>query len=151
MLPLGKPIACRLFSHRYFPFKGHFLFYKYVCKSFICYPYLTWDATAKFRRHLPNMKVPFDRSGVFRWNRKMTKINELDKFVKKSTKTCFENRALSRKRTGGTLRLFVVHCKVIFSCIWYLYSCYHLYIEGILPKGPYLLCVSMAGRALLAG
>ena len=25
------------------------------------------------------------------------------------------------------------------------------FIEGILPKGPYLLCVSMAGRALLAG
>ena len=25
------------------------------------------------------------------------------------------------------------------------------YIEGILPKGPYLPCVSMAGRALLAG
>ena len=24
-------------------------------------------------------------------------------------------------------------------------------LEGILPKGPYLLCVSMAGRALLAG
>ena len=27
----------------------------------------------------------------------------------------------------------------------------HRYIEGILPKGPYLPCVSMAGRALLAG
>ena len=27
----------------------------------------------------------------------------------------------------------------------------HLHIEGILPKGPYLLCVSMAGRTLLAG
>ena len=26
-----------------------------------------------------------------------------------------------------------------------------VYIEGILPKGPYLPCVSMAGRALLAG
>ena len=25
------------------------------------------------------------------------------------------------------------------------------YFEGILPKGPYLACVSMAGRALLAG
>ena len=25
------------------------------------------------------------------------------------------------------------------------------YIDGILPKGPYLLCVSMAGRALLTG
>ena len=25
------------------------------------------------------------------------------------------------------------------------------YIEGILPKGPYLPCISMAGRALLAG
>ena len=25
------------------------------------------------------------------------------------------------------------------------------HIEGILPKGPYLPCVSMAGRALLAG
>ena len=25
------------------------------------------------------------------------------------------------------------------------------YLEGILPKGPYLPCVSMAGRALLAG
>ena len=27
----------------------------------------------------------------------------------------------------------------------------HIHIEGILPKGPYLPCVSMAGRALLAG
>ena len=26
-----------------------------------------------------------------------------------------------------------------------------IYLEGILPKGPYLPCVSMAGRALLAG
>ena len=26
-----------------------------------------------------------------------------------------------------------------------------IYIEGILPKGPYLTCVSMVGRALLAG
>ena len=25
------------------------------------------------------------------------------------------------------------------------------HVEGILPKGPYLPCVSMAGRALLAG
>ena len=29
--------------------------------------------------------------------------------------------------------------------------CLRLYIEGILPKGSYLPCVSMAGRALLAG
>ena len=28
---------------------------------------------------------------------------------------------------------------------------FFIYIEGILPKGPYLPCVSMAGRALLAG
>ena len=28
---------------------------------------------------------------------------------------------------------------------------FYLYIEGILPKGPYLPCISMAGRALLAG
>ena len=27
----------------------------------------------------------------------------------------------------------------------------HWHVEGILPKGPYLPCVSMAGRALLAG
>ena len=27
----------------------------------------------------------------------------------------------------------------------------HPYFEGILPKGPYLPCVSMAGRTLLAG
>ena len=27
----------------------------------------------------------------------------------------------------------------------------HWYYEGILPKGPYLSCVSMAGRALFAG
>ena len=27
----------------------------------------------------------------------------------------------------------------------------HPYLEGILPKGPYQPCVSMAGRALLAG
>ena len=27
----------------------------------------------------------------------------------------------------------------------------HWYIKGILPKGPYLPCISMAGRALLAG
>ena len=28
---------------------------------------------------------------------------------------------------------------------------FYIHIEGILPKGPYLPCVSMAGRALLAG
>ena len=28
---------------------------------------------------------------------------------------------------------------------------FHSHSEGILPKGPYLPCVSMAGRALLAG
>ena len=27
----------------------------------------------------------------------------------------------------------------------------HIHVEGILPKGPYLPCVSMAGRAILAG
>ena len=34
------------------------------------------------------------------------------------------------------------------------YICFdndYWYIEGILPKGPYLPCVSMAGRSLLAG
>ena len=30
-------------------------------------------------------------------------------------------------------------------------KCCYSYIEGILPKGPYLPCVSMAGRVLLAG
>ena len=33
--------------------------------------------------------------------------------------------------------------------LWFSMS--HFYLEGILPKGPYLPCVSMAGRALLAG
>ena len=28
---------------------------------------------------------------------------------------------------------------------------WNAHIEGILPKGPYLPCVSMAGRAILAG
>ena len=32
-----------------------------------------------------------------------------------------------------------------------LYARWYPYIEGILPKGPYLPCVSIAGRALLAG
>ena len=32
-----------------------------------------------------------------------------------------------------------------------LYSVLLRELEGILPKGPYLPCVSMAGRALLAG
>ena len=42
--------------------------------------------------------------------------------------------------------------------VWYFESTYADYkpgeilsIEGILPKGPYLPCASMAGRALLAG
>ena len=34
---------------------------------------------------------------------------------------------------------------------WIMLGKYHWYVEGILPKGPYLPCVSMAGRALLAG
>ena len=34
-------------------------------------------------------------------------------------------------------------------CSWLQYAAVH--IEGILPKGPYLPCVSMAGRAFLAG
>ena len=42
------------------------------------------------------------------------------------------------------------------QCVRSLWGCWHwhwhtLHIEGILPKGPYLPCVSMAGRALLAG
>ena len=35
--------------------------------------------------------------------------------------------------------------------LYHLLSLLFLYIEGILPKGPYLPCVSMAGRALFAG
>ena len=34
---------------------------------------------------------------------------------------------------------------------YYILLVYCCHIEGILPKGPYLPCVSMAGRALLAG
>ena len=34
---------------------------------------------------------------------------------------------------------------------WQLYPCIKTHIDGILLKGPYLPCVSMAGRALLAG
>ena len=38
------------------------------------------------------------------------------------------------------------------QCLWF-QSCYNVthVFEGILPKGPYLPCVSMAGRALFAG
>ena len=36
-------------------------------------------------------------------------------------------------------------------CSVYTSSSVHVNIEGILPKGPYLPCVSMAGMALLAG
>ena len=50
------------------------------------------------------------------------------------------------------------HCNNSCVYIYYIlmsfvhwYCVQHLYIEGILPKGPYLPCVSMAGRALLAG
>ena len=35
--------------------------------------------------------------------------------------------------------------------VWRYINKLHSHVEGILPKGPYLPCVSMAGRALLAG
>ena len=48
---------------------------------------------------------------------------------------------------GGSMSKFL-------SALWLLMT-WHLlvigYIKDILPKGPYLPCVSMAGRALLAG
>ena len=44
------------------------------------------------------------------------------------------------------------HIVKSMQLIWRSNTCrFHLQIEGILPKGPYLPCVSMAGRALLAG
>ena len=49
------------------------------------------------------------------------------------------------------LAVFLLYCvqyHVIFERIMYWYW---EYIKGILPKRPYLPCVSMAGRALLAG
>ena len=49
---------------------------------------------------------------------------------------------------------FVPICVLCVSGVWVM-SCWWWGtgsdIEGILPKGPYLPCVSMAGRALLAG
>ena len=42
---------------------------------------------------------------------------------------------------------------LVYALFLSLFSVFNfvLYFEGILPKGPYLSCVSMAGRALLAG
>ena len=41
-----------------------------------------------------------------------------------------------------------VQCQIYISVYW---VTKHLYVSGILPKGPYPPCVSMADRALLAG
>ena len=35
--------------------------------------------------------------------------------------------------------------------VWVTGAIWHIYIEGILPKGPYPPCLRMANRALLAG
>ena len=50
--------------------------------------------------------------------------------------------------------LMVIH-KILIQCRYTWYCSYIIYdalcIECVLPKGPYLPCVSMADRALLAG
>ena len=46
----------------------------------------------------------------------------------------------------------VSFCFALFRCVYANTPMARpMYIEGTLPKGPYLPCVSMAGRALLAG
>ena len=50
------------------------------------------------------------------------------------------------------LRRYHAHCNItVMSKQLNMIAKYFAYIEGILPKGPYLPCGSMAGRALLAG
>ena len=56
---------------------------------------------------------------------------------------------LAPRQLYGWLLYFLHQCMPGSSSWWPLQ--YHAYIKGILPKGPYLPCVSMAGRALWAG
>ena len=70
---------------------------------------------------------------------------------------------LEHARVIGLHHLYVyTYLSMVLSQCWFRYfpsvkeshgssSSVMFYIEGILPKGPYLPCVSMAGRALLAG
>ena len=59
----------------------------------------------------------------------------------------FRNVSRVRDCSGLVLRDMCYGTKWRQNTKLYSYS----HIEGILPKGPYLPCVSMAGRALLAG
>ena len=63
---------------------------------------------------------------------------------------CFDHKALENSARWMTC------CKLSLMCIKDLQWTFNdhkyiVHIEGILPKGPYVPCVSMAGRALLAG
>ena len=64
-----------------------------------------------------------------------------------SVKVLFVNLEVNAPRCCLVVAFFKIMIKQdeIFSFIAW------AYIEGILPKGPYRPCVSMAGRALLAG
>ena len=67
--------------------------------------------------------------------------------------TC--NSALHRKEWARPSSIPKISLVTLFVCknkaVEYFLHNRRPYIEGILPKGPYLPCVSMAGRALLAG
>ena len=54
-------------------------------------------------------------------------------------------------KLGWSSQYWVVHWGNYFLCTFDNICCCWCHIEGILPKGPYLPCISMAGRALSAG
>ena len=66
------------------------------------------------------------------------------------TPSCPHEICYSILQHGKLFTTLFLSNMAIWCHIHYL-SCAPHHIEGILPKGPYLPCVSMAGRALLAG
>ena len=88
--------------------------------------------------------------------------------------TCFYEQSTNNEMNNDVYMYTCIHfvtwnadadasrrpCVFIFSCSnqskmnshkWNLDSMIYYQIEGTIPKGPYLSCVSVAGRALLAG
>ena len=82
-------------------------------------------------------------------------INRMPSYMS-SANTNLEADVMADTKIGvqlvGLFYLYRQLCNNWYQCTLHRSGCHisHI-IEGILPKGPYLPCVSMAGRSLLAG
>ena len=84
--------------------------------------------------------------------RKYSKVNSILKWslFKNTLHLCYEISIRFCTNVSAVGRYSLTYTCVSFPLSTVI-GRHRTYIEGILPKGPYLPCVSMAGRALLAG